>query len=330
MTTRTRYFVIASLLVLFVGVGTGLVAYYTGFPALLARPAGTDDLKLLPHDAQLVAYADVRELMGSELRQKVRQALPITGDGQREIYERTGINLETDIERVLVCLAPSRGDQRPSMPLVLARGTFDTSRIEGMMRQAGASVEDYNGARLIVAPNDFAVAFIEPGLAAIGGRSLVQAAVDQRGSGAGVTANADMMDLVRSLDNGDLWAVGRFDALTSQLPLPGGLAQQFPAISWFAANASVDSGVHGTLRADARDQEAADNLREVVRGFIALGRLEAGTYPELKTVLNSLTLAGSGTTVSLGFDVPGSLVDLLGSKAGGFQQAPKSSPDTGK
>ena len=31
-TTKTRYFVIVSLLVLTIGLGTGLVAYYGGFP----------------------------------------------------------------------------------------------------------------------------------------------------------------------------------------------------------------------------------------------------------------------------------------------------------
>ena len=40
MTTKTRYFVIASLLVLGVGLGTGLVAYYVGFPAGARFPPG--------------------------------------------------------------------------------------------------------------------------------------------------------------------------------------------------------------------------------------------------------------------------------------------------
>ena len=40
MTTKTRYFVIASLLVLGVGLGTGLVAYYVGFPAGAPTRAG--------------------------------------------------------------------------------------------------------------------------------------------------------------------------------------------------------------------------------------------------------------------------------------------------
>ena len=49
MTTRTRYFVIASLLVLGVGLGTGLVAYYVGFPAgAFASQGGPDELAVRP------------------------------------------------------------------------------------------------------------------------------------------------------------------------------------------------------------------------------------------------------------------------------------------
>ena len=39
MTTRTRYFVITSLLVLAVGLGTGLLAYYVGVPGGLRSAA---------------------------------------------------------------------------------------------------------------------------------------------------------------------------------------------------------------------------------------------------------------------------------------------------
>ena len=43
MTTKTRYFVIVSLLVLGVGFGTGLVAYYVGFPtSAFSRQGGPD------------------------------------------------------------------------------------------------------------------------------------------------------------------------------------------------------------------------------------------------------------------------------------------------
>jgi hypothetical protein len=82
MAARTRYFVIASLLVLMVGLGTGLVAYYVGLPAgAFSRTGGPDELQLVPRAAALVAYADVHEIMLSDLRQKARQLLPIREDG---------------------------------------------------------------------------------------------------------------------------------------------------------------------------------------------------------------------------------------------------------
>ncbi len=106
MTVRTRYFVIVSLLVVGVGLGTGLVAYYVGFPtsAFFSR-GGPEELRYLPCSASVVAYADVSEVMASELRQRFRESLAAGAqeNGQREFQEPTGINIETDIDRVVAC-----------------------------------------------------------------------------------------------------------------------------------------------------------------------------------------------------------------------------------
>src|SRR6185295_4784987 len=99
MMNRTRYFVIASLLVMSVGLGTGLVAYYVGFPAgAFANRGGPDELKYIPN-AAVVAFANVQEVMTSELRQKLRGAIPYHENGQREFQNKTGINIETDVDR---------------------------------------------------------------------------------------------------------------------------------------------------------------------------------------------------------------------------------------
>ena len=111
MTSRTRYFVIASLLILTVGLGTGLLAYYVGFPtSAFTRRGGPDELQFVPKDAAVIAYADVREVMTSELRQRVKAAAPVPENGQREFRDETGINIETDIDRVVACLDPGQGD----------------------------------------------------------------------------------------------------------------------------------------------------------------------------------------------------------------------------
>ena len=102
MTTKTRYFVVVSLLVLGVGFGTGLVAYYVGFPAgAAASKGGPVDLSFVPRSASVIAFANVHDIMGSELRQKLRRAIPMQENGQQELEAQTGINIETDIDTVV-------------------------------------------------------------------------------------------------------------------------------------------------------------------------------------------------------------------------------------
>jgi hypothetical protein len=150
----------------------------------------------------------------------------------------------------------------------------------------------------------------------VGSTLLVRSAIDLKNGGASVTTNEDMMKLVRSLDTGDAWAVGRFDALASQAKLPSGLASQFVPITWFAASAHVNGGLRGVVRAETRDDASANNLRDVVRGFVALARLQAASRPDLQTLVQSLDLGGTGTTVALSFSLPVEMFDLLGPAVG--------------
>jgi hypothetical protein len=319
MTTKTRYFVVGSLLTVGVGLGVGLVAYSTGFTtSAFTRQGGPDELQFVPANASLVAYADVRDIMTSDLRQKVRSALPLKEDGQHEFQDQTGINIETDIDHLIAAVVPS-GAQAGPMPgaaIVLARGRFDEVKIEALMREHGAQVEDYKGSRLIVGDSPqgkaaLSLAFIEPGLVAVGSSALIRGAVDLKSGGSSIATNDEMMGLIRDLDSGNAWAAGRFDALTSQAQLPAGVAQQLPSISLFSASAHIDSGIRGTIRAESRDEEAANGLRDVVRGFLALAKLQASSRPDVAAVLQSLQLTGAGKSVELSFDLPATAIDSL-------------------
>jgi hypothetical protein len=325
MSTKTRYFAITSLLVLTIGVGTGLVAYYTGFSAsAFAGPNGPDEFRLIPSDASMVAYADVRDLMASPLRQTVRTLVPMKDDGQREFENQTGINIETDVDRVVAAVTPTRqADTKvPGSGLVFVRGRFNEPKIEALMRSHGAGVEQYKGTRIIVAQTSqgapaISLAFLEPGLVTVGSTALVQVAIDLKGgTGANVTTNSELMALVKELGEGDAWAVGRFDTLASQAQLPAGVSQSLPAVTWFSANINVDSGVRGVVRAVAKTEDAANSLRDVVRGIVALAKLQASSRPEFQSALGSLALGGNGTTVALSFNVPAETFEALRSLAG--------------
>src|SRR5207245_10280864 len=101
MTKQTRYFLVASAAVLVAGLGVGLVAYYGGgFPSLSASRSGPSELSYVPADAAVVAFANVREIMNSDLRRRLKQALP-QENGQKEFQDATGIDIERDIDYVV-------------------------------------------------------------------------------------------------------------------------------------------------------------------------------------------------------------------------------------
>jgi hypothetical protein len=340
MTTRTRYFVIASLLVLAVGVGTGLVAYYVGFPtSAFSSFGGPEELRYVPRDAGVVAFANVREIMASELRQHVKANVPIPENGQQELQNETGINIETDIDRVVACLEPGAGGaQMPGTGLVVAAGRFDQVKIEALMREHGAAVEDYKGRHILSGNADrlhrrdsagdpmqpstdrpesarqFALAFVKSGVVALGSPLLVRSAIDLDTTGGdNITLNDEVMALVRSIDSGNnAWALGRFDALRSRAHLPEQVASQLPSITWFSVSTHVNGGIRGVVRAETRDEESANNLRDVVRGFMALAKMQSGSKPELQAMVQSLELGGTGKTVALSFTVPAQVFDAVG------------------
>ncbi len=78
MTKRTRLFLSVASGILVVGLGTGLVAAYVGgFQNLtLIGGDGPAELAYVPADARVLAYADMRDVMDSEVRRKLSAASP--------------------------------------------------------------------------------------------------------------------------------------------------------------------------------------------------------------------------------------------------------------
>jgi hypothetical protein len=318
MTKRTRYFVFGSVTVLLVGLCTGLVAYYTGMPmGAFGQTDGVAELQYVPANAAVVAYADVQSVMRSELRQKLHAAMnDPSEDGKAEFQRQTGIDIEHDIDHIVAYMEQGVSEDHAGM--VLAAGRFDVGRLESLARQHEGVVEDYHGKRLISKADEgkhgtthsMTVAFLAPGLVAVGQTEAVKRAIDRRG-GENVLANKELMDLIKDIDDSNAWAVGRFDELVSQAKLPTGVASQIPAVKLFSASGHINGGISGLIRAETRDEQAGQNLRDVVQGFLALAKMQTSSQPELQAVANSLQLSGTGKTVALSFQLPSSLIDDL-------------------
>lgn len=322
MTKGTRYFVMASGAVLAVGLTSGLVASYVGLPTVFTRSAAPNELEYVPSDAAVVAYANVREVMSSQFRQRFREMEPHSQD-REEFEAKTGLNVERDIDSVVAAMMPQTPggtidtDNPEKSALILARGRFDQARLEALAREHGGQVEDYQGTRLLTHVGDdqrdgrMAMGFVDQTLIAMGNVDAVRRAIDAHRSGRTVTSNTALMQQVAQLDGNNAWAVGRFDAVANGAQLPEEIRSQVPAVTWFSAAGHVNGGVSGIVKAEARDEEAAQNLHDMLRGFLALAKLQSGSEPAMKQLVDSLQLTGDGKTVTMQFTLPSEVFDAL-------------------
>ena len=320
MTKKTRYFLAGSAAVLAAGLCTGLVAYYAGGLQTVSAAPVANELRYVPSDATAVAYADVRAIMDSDLRMRLKAAMPMHEQGQEEFLKETGIDIERDIDYIVGAVA---GVSPETGGLVVARGRFNTTQLETLALEHGGIVEEYKGKRIVNSPvneqhkGQFTLAFLEPGLVAMGAKAAVQRGIDAQLNSQSITSNSEMMDLVADIaQSNNAWAVGRFDAIASQAKLPPEIAQRMPPIKWFAAAGHVNGGISGMVRAEANDEQSAELLRRQVNGLLALGEMVGGSDPKAAALVKSLQMSGAGKTVSLSFTIPAELLQLIPQAAG--------------
>ena len=65
------------------------------------------------------------------------------------------------------------------------------------------------------------------------------------------------------------------------------------------------------LKAETKDEASAQNLRDVLKGVLALAKMQAGSKPGMQQMADSLILSGDGKHVALSFSVPTEVLDVL-------------------
>lgn len=322
LSRRTRYVVLASGGVLAVGLCGGLAAYLNRGAVRGVAADAPAALAFVPADATAIAWADVRAVMASEFGERLRRAAASNGGGRERLERRLGLDVERDVDGVLAFWAPA--DPAPADPadgdgasaLALFAGRFDAARIEAAARAAGAVPREEDGVRIVGPGVDdagsLAMAFLEPGLAAVGELDAVRRAAARAAGEADAVQDAAMMRLLGRIDpRSSVWAVGRFADGGFLGWVPETISERLPPVTAFAAQGRIDGGLGVSLTVEGRDDEAAQNLRDVVRGVVALAQLQSLGVPELQAVLDSLETGGTGTAVTLSFHLPAEALDLL-------------------
>lgn len=344
--SRTRYFLFGSAAVIVGGLALGTAAYMGGMSTrALASQAGPQELALVPAGAAIVAYANVHDVMASELRQKLTAAMDSKSEGRLKFQEETGIDLERDIDSVVAAALPGADGDAHEFGFVALRGRFDTTRIEGLVSAKGGRLDEYRGARLLLPPareeadpapdadasdevatrpgrrhGPPAIALVNPNLVILGTLDAVKAAIDRdQDGGASILSDGEFVRMLEGLDSySTMWAIARSSALQGGASeLPDQVADKLPGVKWLAASGYVNGGMRASLTAEAANPEAAKNLRDIVQGALAIARLQVDGKPELAPLVQGLQVAGTGNTVSVNVEMPSALIDALLAQAKG-------------
>jgi hypothetical protein len=252
--------------------------------------------------------------MNSELRHRIKLAMPMHEKGQEEFRRETGIDIERDIQYIVAAITPGTHSA-----LLVARGNFNPVQLETLAVEHGGTAETYRDKRLVSTPGKVnghgqtgTLAFLEPGLVAIGDTASIKRAIDAQLSATSVTSNDEIRTLVSQIEQShNAWALGRFDVLTSQARLPEQIARQIPPVKFFTTGVHINGGVSGMVRLQAIDDESAELLRRQVNGALAFGEMMGRSDPRAAAVLKSLQMSGSGKDVEVSFTVPAELLQLV-------------------
>ena len=317
MTARTRYVFLGAGGVLAAGLVGGFAAYLQGGLPAAAAQGRPDQFRYIPPDAHLVAFADVRAMMSSDLRERIRERQP--EDDGADFESRTGIRIAHDIDEAVASLAPSPSDA--ANLLVVLSGRFDEERLASLAVEHGGTVSEYAGHALVattVGDSRLAMAFVEPGVLAVGSEALVLGAIDLVGGGNDVTSNDRLMTLLSMVDPGShAWAVGELDQPDAGAWMPGGLDTRALRVTAFSAAGRLNGGIRLSLSAETPDETASQNLRDILQGFIALARMQTDAQPEIARILDSVQLraAPGDHFVSLSMTLPAATAEWLWDRA---------------
>ena len=265
-------------------------------------------LRLFPADSIGVLYADISELLGSELLQGIlleNDAFELPNLVE-EFSIRTGLDPFTDLEQAML------GRTGKDTFLGVARASYDPVRVEEYFRDRDVEFESYAG-RALYWPDpeeDWKVSFIDD-LVLTGDDLSVRGAIDRLNDSA-ATAIDDplLLEGIESIEEGSqVWAVVAFEDFL----LPNGIVPPM-ALDLIASleggtyQMRLDSVLTGRAVGQFRTPETARRTGDLLRGLVAFGKMQAFEQPEMIELLDGVQIDNVESSVEIHFAVDGELL----------------------
>src|SRR5688500_3634022 len=119
MTRKTRYFILSAAAVLLIGLAGGLIAYLAYDRATGVVAGLPPEMRYVPVNVALVAFADVRAVMNSDVRRALMPSVdPESRKGRQMMNDFAGVDVEKQVDRIVVYVEPyaAPDPQAPATP----------------------------------------------------------------------------------------------------------------------------------------------------------------------------------------------------------------------
>jgi hypothetical protein len=304
------------------GIAAALIWLSTGLPARAFVANAPDALQYIPSDYSFVFGMNVQRLAASPFYLKLRQEQPQAaqiGSELSQFTEQTGIDPARDISYLVA--AGRAGASAKAEGLLIASGNFDKNRVASFVRSKSAvTAMEYAGTPIMMIPDKKdngvmnGMAFLGERDIAMGDLASIKAALDTRaGEKKNILSNAAISSLLASINlDAMFWFAGDVASAIRNSPLPMPPALNTSSIQSIAGTLDIGESIAGRITATTIDATSATKMADVFRGIVAVGQLSGEQNPDLKTLLNAITLTQNAAQISLSFNIPGDLAKKLG------------------
>ncbi len=274
-------------------------------------------LRLVMPDAKVVAGLQVDRARDSVFGQFVLAHMQVDDAGFNKFISETGFDPRRDVKEIVIA-SNWESNTPQSRWLVMAKGVFDSQKIQHAAEGAGAAVTNFQGTNLYsyaghgTPDADNAIAFLDASSAVLGDVTSVQAAITRQRSGA--PASSDLLKKVRDLSvKNDFWFVtlvplSEFAGAMPDPNISGAMkGNMLTAIN--QASGGIRFGDTVTISAEAitRSDKDALALVDVVKfvvGMLQLNRQDNAVAGQVSSLLDTLDTKTAGNVMSLSLAIP--------------------------
>jgi hypothetical protein len=278
---------------------------FTAFSGVLPA-ADPTLLNLVMPDAKVLAGVNVQQAKGTLFGQYVLNELQSHDAEMQKLVTLTGFDPRRDVIELLVA---SDGVPGGKTGLALAKGTFDVAKITAAATLEGVKSEVYGGVTILEEPKKqlAGIAFLDGSTVVAGDIASVKGAIDRLKTPQPLPTA--VTNQVSHWSTQDAWGITTVPPASLAPPAKAG-TQNNPMANIGQNVQSAGGGVKfgaqvmftGTAECDTAQN--ATTLGDMVKLLINMAQMQSGQDPTAATLIKSVTVAASGTSVTVTASLP--------------------------